>query len=79
MRSDAIPGTTSIHASAVVSGDRPLDRLIGFFNRLPEIVPGEVSLVIAALSGDEFFDLDGKFGFEYVARTVRGNPTGTSW
>jgi hypothetical protein len=34
-----------------------LDRLIDFFNRLPQVVRGETALVIAALSGHEFIDL----------------------
>jgi hypothetical protein len=66
MWSDAIPGTTSMHASAAVSGDRLLDRLIDFFNRPPQVVRGKASLVIAALSGDEFVDLSEDFDFKYV-------------
>src|SRR5258708_28026852 len=50
MRSDAIPDATSIHGSAAASGDRLLDRLIDSFNRQPEVVRGEASVVIAALS-----------------------------
>jgi hypothetical protein len=49
MRSDAIPNTTSIHVTAAVLGDRLHDRLIEFFNCLPEVVRSEASLVIAAI------------------------------
>jgi hypothetical protein len=75
MRSDAIPDTTSMHGSAAVSGNRLIDQLTEFFNRLPEVVRGEASLVIAALSGDEFIDLNEDFDFEYVARAVFEAPT----
>jgi len=68
MESDAIPYTTSIRGSGAVSGDRLLDRLIEFFNCLPQVVRGEASLVIASLSGVEFVDLNDDFDFEYVAR-----------
>jgi hypothetical protein len=44
------------------------DRLIDFFNCLPQVVRGEASLVIAALSGHEFIDLCEDFDLEYVAR-----------
>ena len=53
MRSDAIPDTSSIYGNALVLGDRLLDRVIEFFNRLPGVVRGEASLLIAALSGNE--------------------------
>jgi len=72
---DAISDTTSIYGSAAVSGDRLLDLLIEFLDCLPEVVRGEASLVIAALSGDEFIDLDEEFDFEYAARGVFEAPT----
>jgi hypothetical protein len=72
---DAISDTTSIYGSAAVSGDRLLDQLIEFLDCLPEVVRGEASLVIAALSGDEFIDLDEEFDFEYAARGVFEAPT----
>jgi hypothetical protein len=52
-----------------------LDRLIDFFNRLPQVVRGEASLVIAALSGHEFIDLSEDFDLEYVARGLFEAPT----
>ena len=60
MGNDAIPDTTSVHRGAALLGDRLLDRLIDFFNRLPAVVRGETSLLIAALSGNEFIDLNEK-------------------
>jgi hypothetical protein len=75
MRKDAIPDTTLAHGSGAVSGDRLLDQLIGFFNRLPQVVRGEASLMIAALSGDEFIDLSEDFDLEYVARGLFEAPT----
>jgi hypothetical protein len=75
MRNDAIPDVTPIHGGVAVSGDHLLDRLIDFFNRLPAIVRGEASLLIAALSGDEFIDLNEEFDFEYVARGLFEAPT----
>ncbi len=38
-----------INFGTAISGDRLLDRLIDFFNRRPQVVRGEASLVIAAL------------------------------
>jgi hypothetical protein len=75
MRKDAIPDTTLIHGSGAVSGDRLLDQLIDFFNRLPQVVRGEASLTIAALSGDEFIDLSEDFDLENVARGLLEAPT----
>ena len=75
MESDAIPYTTSIRGSGAVSGDRLLDRLIEFFNRLPQVVRGEASLVTAALSGVEFIDLNEEFDFESLARGLSEAPT----
>jgi hypothetical protein len=75
MRKDAIPDTTLIPGNGAVSGDRLLDQLIGFFNRLPQVARGEASLMIAALSGDEFIDLSEDFDLEYVARGLFEAPT----
>jgi hypothetical protein len=55
--------------------DHLLDRLIDFFNRLPQVVRGEASLVIAALSGREFIDLSEDFDLEYVACGPFETPT----
>jgi hypothetical protein len=53
-----------------------LDRLMDFFNRLPQVVRGEMSLVIAALSRHEFIDLSEDFDLEYDrARPVRSTNT----
>jgi hypothetical protein len=52
-----------------------LDRLIDFFNRRPQVIRGEASLVIAALSGHELIDLNEDFGLEYVARGPFEAPT----
>ena len=75
MGKDAIPDTTSIQGSAAVSGDRLLDRLIDFFNRMPQVVRAEVSRAITALFGHEFIDLGEDFDLEYVARGVFQAPT----
>jgi hypothetical protein len=53
-----------IHGNAAVPCDRLLDLLIDFFNRLPAVVRGEASLLIVALSTDEFIDLNEEFDFE---------------
>ena len=55
---------TLVHGNAAVPGDHLLNRLIDFFNRLPAVVRGEASLLIVALSRDEFIDLNGEFDFE---------------
>jgi len=49
---------TSSHAAEMVPIDHFLDRLIAFFDQLPAVVRGEASLLIAALCGDEFIDLN---------------------
>jgi hypothetical protein len=75
MQNDAIPDAAPIQGSAAVSGNHLLDRLIDFFNRLPAVVRGEASLVIAALSGDEFIDVNGEFDFQCVVRGLFEAPT----
>ena len=62
MRNDAIPEAAPIHGGAPVSADDLLDRLIDFFNHLP-VVRGEGCSLIAALTGDEFIDLNEEFTF----------------
>ncbi len=75
MQNDAIPDAAPIQGSAAVSGNHLLDRLVDFFNRLPAVVRGEASLVIAALSGDEFIDVNEEFDFQCVVRGLFEAPT----
>jgi hypothetical protein len=49
---------TSSYAAEMVPIDHLLDRLIAFFDQLPAVVRCEASLLIAALWGDEFIDLN---------------------
>jgi hypothetical protein len=75
MRNDAIPNKLRYTQARPVSGDRLLDRLIDLFNRRPQVVRGEASVVIAALSGHEFIDLSEDFDLEYGARGLFEAPT----
>jgi hypothetical protein len=52
-----------------------LNRPIDFFDRPPQVVRGEASLVIVALAGHEFIDLSEDFDLEYVARGLFEAPT----
>jgi hypothetical protein len=58
MQNDAILDSISVQGGAAISGDRLLDLLIRFFNGLPAVVRGEVSLVMAALSEEKFIYLN---------------------
>jgi hypothetical protein len=68
MQNDAILDSISAQGGAAISGDRLLDFLIRFFNGQPDVVRGEVSLVMAALSEEKFIYLNEEFDYEYAVR-----------
>jgi hypothetical protein len=72
MRSDAIIDPIAVPA---ISGDRLLDLLIAFFNDRPNVVRGEVSLVMAALWEEKFIFLNEEFDYEYAVRGLFNAPT----
>jgi hypothetical protein len=47
---------------------RVFGQLAAFFDNLPNLVRAEVSLVMVALAGDAFIDLDDHFDYEAAAR-----------
>jgi hypothetical protein len=55
--------------------DRVFDRLSAFFEDLPGSVRAEVSLVMVALAGDAFIDVDEDFDYEEAARNLLDAPT----
>jgi hypothetical protein len=68
MHNDAILVPISVQGATVISADRLLDLFVQFFNGLPDVVRGEASLVMAALSEEKFIYLNEEFDYEYAAR-----------
>jgi hypothetical protein len=63
------PGT------AKKSGDHLFDLMVRFFDDMAAIVRGEVSLVMAAVTEEQFIYLGGEFDYEYAVRHLFHAPT----
>lgn len=51
-----------------VRSDLLLEQLVRYFNDVPSIVRGELSLVMAALTEEQFLYVGGEFDYEYAVQ-----------